>query len=76
MSPDPDPVTFGISAIIGIAISIYVAAELLPGAFTALATAEYTSVDPAVQGLLKGLLPLISVVVIVMLFLRYGHLTG
>ena len=56
--------------IIGIAISLYLLAAMLPSALVNLAGANLTGVDPSVQLLLQILVPTIALIAIVMLFFR------
>ena len=55
--------------IIFLAVGLYVAAFILPGALTAISTTALTSVNPGVITLFQVLVPLISVVVIILLMI-------
>lgn len=55
--------------VIFLAIGIYVAAFILPGALTAIATTALTSVNSGVITLFQTLTPLIAVVVLILLFI-------
>ncbi|MDG6998463.1 MAG: hypothetical protein JRN15_05035 [Nitrososphaerota archaeon] len=55
--------------VIMIAIGLYVAAFILPGALTAIATTALTSVNGGVQTLFQVLVPLIAVVVLILLLI-------
>lgn len=55
--------------VIFLSIALYVAAFVLPGALTAIATTALTSVNSGTITLFQTLVPLVAVVVIVLLFL-------
>ena len=55
--------------IIFLAVGLYVAAFILPGALTAIATTALTSVNPGVMTLFQVLVPLIAVVVLLLLLI-------
>ena len=64
--------TRGVSLVVEIiflAVGLYVAAFILPGALTAIATTALTSVNSGVVTLFQVLVPLISVVVIILLMI-------
>lgn len=55
--------------IIFLAVGIYVAAFILPGALTAIATTALTSVNAGVITLFQVLVPFITVVVLILLLI-------
>lgn len=55
--------------IIFLAVGIYVAAFILPGALTAIATTALTSVNAGVQTLFQVLVPFITIVVLILLLI-------
>jgi hypothetical protein len=59
--------------VIGISIGLYIVGAIMPGALTSIATATLTSVDASVKTMFTVLLPIISVVAIVLLFLGYAR---
>jgi len=58
------------SKIIGIAISLYLLAAMMPSALVNLAGANLTGVDDSVVLLLQVLVPTIALIAIVMAFFR------
>jgi hypothetical protein len=55
--------------VIFLAVGLYVAAFILPGALTAIATTALTSVNGGTVTLFQTLVPLIAIVVIILLFI-------
>ena len=60
-----------VSTVVMIAVSLLVAAVILPVALTTLAGANYTGVDPAVKTVVTILLPILAVIGVAMLYIGY-----
>jgi len=61
-----------IEQVVGIVVSLYVIATILPGALTAMATATLTSVSPIVTTLF-GLIPILAIIGIAVSFVSYAR---
>ena len=59
----------GVSGVIALAVSLIVAASIIPTALTTIATAVLTSVNAAVITVWQVVLPIIAVVAILFMFL-------
>jgi hypothetical protein len=59
-----------IEDVIFLAIALFVEAVILPPALVTIATADLTSVNPAVQTMFTVLLPILAIVATVLLFVR------
>lgn len=57
--------------IIGIAIALFIAGVIIPSALVTIANSTLTGVDPAVQTMFTVLLPIMAVVGIILMFVRY-----
>lgn len=58
-------------AILGIALSLFVAAYVLPPAFVAIANATMTTVNPAVTQLFQVVVPIVAIISIVWHFMPH-----
>jgi len=59
--------------IIGIAIGLFIAGVIIPSALVTISNATLTGVDPAVQTMFTILLPIMGVVGIILLFMKYQN---
>ena len=57
--------------IIGIAIGLFIAGVIIPSALVTISNATLTGVDASVQTMFTVLLPIMGVVGIILLFMRY-----
>lgn len=57
--------------IIGIAIALFIAGVIVPSALVTIANSTLTGVDPAVQTMFTVLLPIMAVVGIILMFVKY-----
>lgn len=57
--------------IIGIAIALFIAGVIIPSALVTIANSTLTGVDPSVQTMFTVLLPIMAVVGIILMFVRY-----
>jgi hypothetical protein len=60
-----------IEQVVSIAVSLYVAATVLPDALTAMATATLTSVSPMLVTIFHSLIPMLALVGIALSFFSY-----
>jgi hypothetical protein len=60
----------GVTYVVGLAVALMVAAAVIPIALTSIATTALTSVNAGVITVFQVLLPLISVIAILLAFLR------
>ena len=56
--------------IVAVAVGLYLAAYLLPGALVAMANATFDGVDPSVVTLLQIVMPLLATIAIALAFFR------